>query len=310
MTRPCSLLLAAALLAALASSGRADEGTGSAAEEAIKLPGARGLVGFGDMVDARSPGLLSIRLGTRYEVSVHDRDLETPTGGGASERTTRHALYTVVGLSLFGIVDAGARIPYLFESEEQNVFGAPEPGSDSDHGWGDLDLAGKVTLQLGWFSVAPYLLGRLPTAEPAVEDLAEFDYGASGTFAILSQYLSFHGNLYGIQRETGLSALGYRLGLAGVPFASDPLLLRLYAYVDGLEYEGTADSDVDVVFGVQAIVLESITAEIGVRLRVVDGGNVSDELRRALEGSGAGNPVGQLQDDGSWELHLGLGTAF
>ena len=62
MTRPCSLLLAAALLAALASSGRADEGTGSAAEEAIKLPGARGLVGFGDMVDARSPGLLSIRV--------------------------------------------------------------------------------------------------------------------------------------------------------------------------------------------------------------------------------------------------------
>lgn len=307
MTRTGLALLLCTLGVASAHAG---EGGGSAAENAIQLSGSRGLTGFMDMVDARTPGVLSLRFGTRYIVSVRDRDL----GGGQaklSQREERHALFTSGGVSLFSLVDVGARIPYLFESKDWNVKGQNDlPGEGHERGWGDFDLAAKVSLPLGWFTVAPFATGRFPVGEPDTRDLAELDYGASATFTLLSQYLSFHGNLYGLQRETGLSAFGYRLGLAGVPLATDTLLLRLYAYADGLEYEGQDGSDLDAVFGLQAIVLESITAEIGVGLRIVDGGHTDDQLRRALRTNSAVDDTRRFQDDGSWTLQLAVGTAF
>ena len=310
MSRIRRVSIASCLVLALPWAVRAEEGTGAASERAIALSGARGLTGFMDMVDARTPGLLSIRFGTRYIVSVRDRNLE---GGqaGVNQREERHALFTSGGVSLFSLLDVGARIPYLFESEDWNVKGQADlPDDGSDHGWGDFDLAAKISLPLGWFTVAPFATGRFPIGEPQVRDLAQLDYGASATLTLFSQYLSFHGNLYGIQRETGLSAFGYRLGLAGVPLATDLLLLRVYSYVDGLEYEGQAGSDLDLVFGVQAIVIESITAEVGVGVRLIDGGHTDDQLRRAIRNNSAVSGTRQFQDDGSWTFQLAVGTAF
>lgn len=300
----CTLLLVPA--AALAG-----EGTGSNAEAAIRLPGNHGLVGFGEMVDARTPGLFNLRGGTRYLLTVRDRDLPSGTSG-LSERTKRHELYTQIGLSLFGFIDVAGRIPYLFESRDVNVHGQGGPSDldDDDNGWGDVDLAAKVSLSVGWFTVAPYVMAKLPTAEPSVDDLAGADYGVSGTFTLFSQYLTFHGNLYGIQRETGFTGLGYRLGFALVVFATDDFLVRTYSYVDGQEYEGTAKSDLDATVGAQAILFSTLTAEVGFAYRIIDAGYVDDELERALRGTNGPNLNRRFQDDGSFAFYLSVGTSF
>lgn len=308
--RPIPFLVACSFLL-LPAAARADEGTGSNAEQAISLPGNHGLIGFGEMVDARTPGLFNLRGGTRYLLTVRDRDLE---GGAAdlSERTKRHELYTYVGLSLFGFLDFAGRIPYLFESKEQNVLGQPDPSTadDDDKGWGDVDLAAKVSLSVGWFTVGPYVLVKLPSSEPSVDDLAGADYGVSGTFTLFSQYLTFHGNLYGIQRETGFTGLGYRLGFALVLFATDDFLVRSYSYVDGQEYEGTAKSDIDATTGLQGILFGTLTAEVGFAYRVVDAGFVDDELRRSLRGTNGPNLSRRFQDDGSFAFYFSVGTSF
>ena len=291
-----------------AETARADDAGDSDAAQSVRLQGALGLTGFMDMVDARTPGLFSIRGGSRYQLSVRDRRFETANGSLVREER-RHEIWSHVGASFLGFIDVAARIPFIWDRETNDVRGGPD-FDDNDQGWGDLDLAAKITLELGPFTVAPYAWGRLPTGEPAVEDLAELNYGVAGTFSILSSYLSFHGNLAGLQRETGLSALRYRLGLAFCPWASDSFLVRVFAYADGIEYEGSGDGDLDAEFGLQVILFETLTAEVGAGMRIIDGDQVDDSLNRQLRGIDPTALQRHIEGEGAFTVHLAIGTAF
>jgi hypothetical protein len=302
--------LAVFLAAALCSLGvcRAEDEGDSDAAQAVRLQGNLGLTGFMDMVDARTPGLLSIRGGSRYELFVRDRNFETATGTLVREER-RHEIWTHVGLSLLGFIDASARIPFVWDRQTNDIRGGPNQ-RDNDQGWGDLDLAAKISLEMGPFTVAPYAWGRLPTGEPAVEELAELNYGAAATFSILNSYVSFHGNLAGVQKETGISALRYRLGFAFSPWASDSFLLRVFAYADGIEFEGSGGSDLDAEFGLQLILFETLTAELGAGLRIMDSDQIDDTLKRQLRGIDGTTLQRHVEEDGTWTIQLAVGTSF
>jgi hypothetical protein len=264
------------------------------------------------MVDARVPdGLYSIRGGARYDVTVIERQFE-----GALDATleqTHHELGLYVGASFLEIGDIGVRVPYVWDRAELTLDGGPSPGKTGRNGWGDLELAGKVSLDLLDFGVArlvlaPYLLGSVPTGEPEVEDLWEAEYGAAATLSMLNEYLSVHGNVSGLQREHGLSAIRYRVGAAFVVWGDHNAVLRLYGYADGIEYEGQANSDINVDFGAQGLLLEFITIELGASVRVVDGGFVDDDLDDELDAIGVLDR--HVDDEGTWNVQLSLGFLF
>ena len=305
MHRRCSWLL---LVLLCAPAARADDAGDSDASQSVRLQGALGLTGFMDMVDARTPGLLSIRGGSRYQLDVRDRRFEASSGSLVREER-HHEIWTHVGVSLLGFIDASARIPFVWDRQTTDIRGGPDV-RDNSHGWGDLDLAAKITLEFGPFTVAPYAWGRIPTGEPKVQDLAELNYGAAGTLSLFSSYLSFHANLAGIQKETGISGLRYRLGLAFCPWASDSYLIRAFAYADGVEYEGSGNGDLDAKFGVQVILFETLTAEVGAGYRIIEGDQIDDALKRQLRGIDSTALRRHIEGEGAWTIQLAIGTAF
>lgn len=295
-------LVACALACAGASPARALE---SDAEPAIGLPSRLGLTGFQDMVDARVPDLLSVRGGLRYDVLVQNRDFD-----GAVEAevdSEQHDFGAYVGVSALGLLDAAVRFPFIYRRDTAEVNGLPDPSGSYDQGWGDIDVAGKVAFGLGPIVLAPYAHGKLPVGEPDVGDVAELEWGGAATFSILNQYVGVHANLAGVNIEGGEVAFRYRLGASFVVLATDGLLLRLYAYGDGIEYEGHADSDFDVDLGVQAIVAKIFFVELGGSVRLVDAGTIDDELK-----DGAGAAISSIdrhfEDEGTWGLSLTAGV--
>ena len=97
-----------------------------------------------------------------------------------------------------------------------------------DQGFADLDVAGKVSLDIGPVALAPYMVGKLPTGDGSLEDLARFEFGAAATFTILQEYFALHANIGGFTEEEGLQGFRYRIGASVVPFATDFLLVRIY----------------------------------------------------------------------------------
>ena len=248
---------------------------------------------------------IKVRGGARYHVQVTNRDFEGTISAEREEQ--RHELGLYVGASAFGFVDAAVRIPYVWEDIDTDF----SVGNDTDtfnRGWADLELAGKVTLELGPFAVAPYLLGRIETGEPEVEDLMEAEYGVAGTFSLFNEYLSVHANLAGLQRETGITALRYRVGGAFVVWADHTAVVRAYGYADGVEWEGKANTDVNVDLGVQARFLDFISVELGATVRVLEADRIDDDLADELEARGV--VADHFDDEGTFGVHLGVGVVW
>lgn len=279
----------------------------SDAEAAINLPNRLGLAGFQDMVDARVPDLLSVRGGLRYDAFVQNRDFD-----GAVEAEIdreQHDFGAYVGVSALGLLDAAVRFPFIYRRDTAEVDGLPDPSGSYDQGWGDIDVAGKVAIGLGPIVLAPYAHGRLPTGEPDVGEVAELEWGGAATFSILNEYVAVHANLAGLNVEGGETAFRYRLGASVVVLATDALLLRVYGYGDGIEYEGHADSDFDIDLGVQAIVMKIFFVEVGGSVRLVDAGKIDDEVK-----DGAGAAIAAVdrhfEDEGTWGLSLAAGVVL
>ena len=110
-------------------------------------------------------------------------------------------------------------------------------------------------------------------------------------------------------QEEGLSALIFRAGASFVVWSDDFLLLRVYGYGDGIEYEGRADFDLDIEFGAQAILFGFLTAEVGTSLRLKDAGFLDSSAKAALR-DGLGVFDRHFEDDGTWQVHLALGVVF
>lgn len=306
--------MTAALLCLAAPSGEVRAEGGSDADKALRFPGHLGLTGFMDMVDARTPGVLHIRTGIRYRATLRDRNFEAATGS-LSKQEQEHTLDAYLGVSFLGLVDAAIRLPYIISRKEKNNRkGLADVADLEDDGFANVDLAGKISLTIGPFDVAPFLYGRLPSGERDIRDFAELNYGGAATFSTLNGYLSLHANVAGVQFEGGTAGVRYRVGLAFVLWASDSYLLRVFAYGDGIEYEGSGDSDIDAEFGVQGILFGLLTVELGVSVRLIDGGHVDDTIKReirALNASSAGSSLSKhFEDDGSWALTVGIGTMF
>lgn len=302
------LLAPAGALADDDDDGDGDRSGGSDATPCINLPSGSGLAGFQDMIDARSPGsTFSIRGGVRYVFQLQEQDFNGSVK--LVRERARHDLTLYAGGSAFGFVDVAARLPYVIDRDEFNRSSLSDL-VDDDYGWGDFDFAGKVSLSLGsWITVAPYLLGRFPTGEPAVRDLLEFEYGAAGTVSLLNDYIGVHGNLAGLQREKGLSALRYRLGASFVLFAERFLRVRAYGYVDGIEFGGRANSDVDLDFGLQAIAFEFVSLELGTSVRVLDSGHLDDDVKKNLRDV-QGVYDRHFSNEGTWSIQAAIGVVF
>lgn len=276
------------------------------AKRALKLSGNIGLTGFQDMVDARTPEKLSIRGGLRYRVDVLENDFRGAID--ATRKAERHELSLYAGGSLLGMIDVAARFPFLVTRDKTNRFGLPDLPSDRDHGWGDLDLAAKVSLSLGLVDAAVFAKGRIPSGEPEVRDLGEFEYGLAASLTLFNHHLAGHANVSGLQVEEGLSALRFRVGASFVVLDFEDLLVRVYGYGDGIEYEGRATTDFDLDFGAQAILFGFVSVELGTTVRIVDGGYLDDSVRDALRGQGITDR--HFDDDGTWALELGVGIVF
>jgi hypothetical protein len=293
-------------VASVRAEGEEEEKKAEGAELAINFPGSLGLTGMQRMVDARTPeGLVAIRGGVRYRVDITERTIHSATDVEFEEE--RHELGVYVGGSVLGWVDAAVKIPFTWYELNGRVKGGPDFETDV-RGWGDMDAAAKVSIEFGPIVLAPYLIGHLPTGESQVEDLLEFEYGVSGTFSILNEYLSVHGNVAGLQREKGLSAIRYRVGAAFVIWADHNAVIRLYGYLDGVEFEGEANSDLNGDLGVQAALLEFITLELSGSVRVIDGGFVDEDLNDELDSIGLKDR--HIDDEGTWSLQFAVGFLF
>jgi hypothetical protein len=298
------LSLACALLLLAAPVARAET---SDAERARALPGRLGLTGFHDMVDARVPKLLSVRGGLSYRAFVTDQDFR-----GAIDTTREletHDVDLYAGVSALGLLDAAIRVPIVYRRDDVDLRGVGEQlQARYDQGVANLDVAGKVSLDLGPISLAPYASGKLPTGDGSLDDLARFDFGVAATFTLFNEYLAIHANVGGLTEEEGLQAFRYRIGASAVVFATKPLLVRIYGYGDGLEYEGRADTDFDIDFGAQAIIFGIFQVGAGFTTRLVNGQYIDDELRDRLDFEGVFDR--HFDDDGTWALELNAGVVF
>jgi hypothetical protein len=292
---------AALVLLALASPALALE---SEAEPAIGLSNNLGLCGFQDMVDARVPGFLSLRASLRYDVGVRQQEVRDEGGRVVRERE-EHGVTAVVGASAFGALDAAIRIPYVYRRDDTDVRGAADRSrARYDEGWSDIEVAGKLSYTFGGLlTMGSYAWGRLPeSGEPDVGDIASFEFGSAATFSLLNEFLALHANLSGLQLEPGAFAFRYRVGVSFVFVTTEILTIRAYGYLDGLEHEGKANSDVDVDMGVQVILWKMFTAEVGTSVRLVDSGRIDDSLRKDLAAERIADR--HFDDEGTWGLSL------
>lgn len=309
-----ALALCALLAGAGAPSAWADEDESAQSEEeetgagvTINLPGRLGLTGFQDMVDARSPrGLFHLRGGFHYDVMVSGQDFD-----GAIDATRRqqvHDLSLYAGGSILGLVDVSARMPWSYRKGKDNFQGLADT-VEHDKGWADFDLAAKVSFNVwGPITLAPYVHGRFAEGEPEVSELYEFEWGVAGSISLFNDYLSVHGNVSGFNREKGLAAVRFRLGAAFVVWADKLLTLRIYGYGDGIEYEGRAQTDIDVEFGAQAILFEFLSVEVGGSIRLLDANFLDDSAKAALRSRNVFDR--HFDDEGTWQLHIAVGVVF
>lgn len=308
-----TLLSTFALSTLLAGSGYAEEDSGDSsglretdAARALRLSGRIGLTGFQDMVDARTPATVSLRAGIRYDLGVRSLDFNGAQKAVRDKQVHDFSVYA--GGSLLGLVDVAASIPWSYRVDDTDLRGARD-FVERDRGWADFDFAAKVSLDVwGPLTLAPYLHGSFPTGEPQVRDLLEFEGGVAATLSLFNHYLAVHGNAGGFLQEEGLSALRFRAGVSAVVWSDPGLLLRVYAYGDGIEYEGRPSTDIDLEFGVQTILFGFISLEAGASVRLLDAGYLSKTTKRSLRNANVFDR--HFDDDGTWNLHFAAGVVF
>lgn len=249
-----------------------------------------GLVGMRDLIDARVPSTINVR-GT---IKFHHESLNTDS------RALFHTVDTyscdlIAGASALGLIDAGAKLPATVRVQKDVFHGGPGRRIQAE-GVGDLQLSGKVGLGLGpWITLAPYATVHWDTGSRLLEKTNELHFGAAATAAILDERVGVHLNLTNVSYASGKWALGYRLGVSLVPFASDLVVLRLFAYLDGKEFIGhrVRGNDARLFGGVQALFFEIITAEVSFGMKFYAG-----DLRH------------YLRDDATYGLDMGAGVSF
>ncbi len=295
-------------------------------ETAAHLGGPHGLTGFGSMVDGRIPspflavpqtrgplGSYSSRFALRYDVAVERLELHGDRNEYDSRRQ-RHRATATYGFTVQGL-DVGIGVPLVQEIESLGVSGGPS-STDRQFGVGDMLLGLKVALRIPkfWFgdwavaAFAPYSLCRLPTGMPGLRDPAEIELGV----AVAGPYgysFRWNGNLAIRQRSGGLSALVYRFGGSAVPISLGGQLIRVYAHLSGVEYEGKPNSSVDFELGGQFLFGGLLTVDLGFSVRLVDSGFLDPELERRLE-KDAGDRLRRTDDEGTFALTFGIGVVL
>jgi hypothetical protein len=247
-----------------------------------------------EMVDARVPEGLTIRAGAFY-LQQH----ESLHGHLVSFDQDKIDLQAYAGLAALSLFEVGGALPFQFDRATKTFRSGFSDTKDAS-AIGNLKLAGKVSLKLGAFSIAPYAVGTLPSGGHNVPDTSGLEVGGAVTAAIAKSMVAFHGNMSGEWLSSGNNwALKWRLGVSLVPLATKVLLLRPYLYLDGKEtFAGNTGSQMSVDAGVQALVIDFVQVEAGARYRFLsNGGNGPDH-------------DGPSNDTGTWSFEIGAGVAF
>ena len=83
-------------------------------------------------------------------------------------------------------------------------------------------------------------------------------------------------------------------------------MLRVYAHLSGVEYEGPPNSSVDLELGGQLLLGGLFTLDLGVAVRLVDAGLVDPQLDRRLE-KDAGDRISGMDHKGTVAVTFGIG---
>jgi hypothetical protein len=242
-----------------------------------------GISGMSTLVDARIPDRDTVRAQLRYE---HVRD-----AASADETTDRGAF--VAGASAFARVEAGLRWPFIVRDATH--------GEGVTLGIGDLEVAAKGGGDLGWLTpratwlgLSPYAVARLASGAERLGSAWSVEAGLATSAAFLDQRLVLHLNTAYDHAEGGVDSFRYRVGASVVPVRVPGFGLRLFSFFDGLEGEGTQGSDVRIVAGFQAVILDHLMIGANADYRVATG------LPR-FRG---------VEDRGSWGFVATIGLAF
>jgi hypothetical protein len=264
------------------------------ADLATKLANFRGLSGMQDLVDARVPNGLVIRGGVRFEQEHQDL-----SGHVLDFSQDKINLQAYAGVAALGLFEVGARLPFELDHSTKVLHLTSGGAHRNGDQFGDLDLGGKISLRLGWFSLAPYALATLPTGDRTFDHATGATIGGAVTAALLKSVLCLHANCDAQYIDGGQWNLNWRAGLSVVPIATKAILLRPYAFLQGKQaYYGQTGTDIWVAVGAQALLLDFIQVEAGGRYRFVDNGGVGPER------------YGPSHDEGSWAAEVGAGVAF
>jgi hypothetical protein len=298
----CSLALAAPALAGDEAAGAAPTAGSSstpsstsstssdAAEIAVKLPNFFGLSGMQDLFDARVPTGLTIRGGLRMEQSM--QNLQGPIIHFDQQILDLQAYAGVAALELF---EVGARLPFEFNRTTKGlkISGGSEHQSGSN--LGNFDLAGKISIRFGQLSLAPYAVLTFPTGSPKFDSPGGARVGGAATVSILNSVLNLHANVDGAWISGGNWAIDYKIGVSVVPLATKIVALRPYVFLRGVQQiDNNPGSDLRVAAGVQGLLFDFITVEVGMSYRFL-----SDTTPHDLP-----------DDNGTWSFNIGAGVAF
>jgi hypothetical protein len=118
--------------------------------------------------------------------------------------------------------------------------------------------------------------------------------GGAATATLLDSRLAFHVNVDGSFRDN-TQALHYRVGTSVVPIATNVILLRPFAYLDGRAFiRDASGGDLRVAAGAQALLFDFLTLQAGFDYRFLDDSE----------------PSKNSTDKGTWAFDIGAGVAF
>jgi hypothetical protein len=290
------LLFSGAFLLLAASTVRAD-GEGGAAlplvgdgSLSIGLPSSFGLTGMRDMIDARIPAGINVRGLLRF-----DDETQNLSSSSQSYSQDLYQGNLIVGASALKLFDVGVRVPLEWQVEKDRLRGDPTDRTSAD-GIGNTLVSGKVGFQLlPWLTIGPYVTAATDSGSSLLDKSNMLTVGGCGTFAIWEERLAAHVNMSTIFQDGGKWSFKYRVGGSVVPFASDPLLFRVFAYFDGQDYVGdrVQGSEASIYGGVQALFFKFVMAEVSFGWRVY-----------------AGDLPHAVKDESTYGLDVGAGVSF
>ncbi|RMG16760.1 MAG: hypothetical protein D6731_05540 [Planctomycetota bacterium] len=292
----------------------------------LHLAGDHGLTGFGSMVDGRLPspfrtnpelgaegGLWSARFVVRGRFAQRWRRVRTD-GARFAVREAEACLLAGHGVSVRGL-DLALTFPWGWERRRWLENGAPDPPAEVDQGPGAIAVAAKVGLRVPRFffgewavaALAPYALLRATTRSGVGgSSAAELGLAVAGPYGYGFRY---NGNFALALEEGGVRSLVFRAGGSGVPWASRTLALRAYLFLAGTQHEGTHRPRLDIEGGVQFLLAERVTFDLGASVRVLEDEWIAPRTKRALA-RGRGARVRSVRDEGSFAFSVGLGVVL